>query len=243
MRRYSHSRRRSGRRSSIVGRPWLRDNGPVKITEPQMFRVVLIVGIAMIPVILLAAIVDPLAGAILFGIEIGAGIGYLYRRFRSAEPRRAEVAAVPDDGVHRILVVANETVGARALLAELQNRVEGEASSELLVICPPLAGSAAEHWSSDVDGYVPQTGERLKVSVATMRDEGLNVTGRLGDHHDPNQAIEDALKVFPADEVVISTHPPKRSRWLESGVIEKARAELPQPVTHVVVDLTDEPDG
>ncbi len=76
-----------------------------------------------------------------------------------------------------------------------------------------------------------------------MRAAGIDVSGRLGDHHDPNQAIEDALKVFPADEVVISTHPPKRSRWLESGVIEKARAELPQPVTHVVVDLEDESAG
>ena len=205
-----------------------------------MFRVVLIVGIAMVPVIVLAVAVDPVAGAILFGIEIGVGIGYLYTRWRAVEPRAAEVAPVPDDGVHRVLVVANETVGGRALLAELQNRLQGEESSELLVVCPPLAGSAAEHWSSDIDGYIPETKARLEASVTAMRAAGINASGRLGDHHDPNQAIEDALKEFPADEVVISTHPPKRSRWLESGVVEKARAELPQPVTHVVVDLEAE---
>jgi hypothetical protein len=215
----------------------------VRITEDQMFRVVLIVGIAMVPVILLALVIDPLAGAILFGIEIGAGIGYLYQRWRAIEPRAAEVAAVPDDGVHRVLVVANETVGGRALLAELQKRLQGEERSELLVVVPPLAGSAAEHWSSDVDSAIPEAKERLEASVAAMRAAGINVTGRLGDHHDPNQAIEDALKEFPADEVVISTHPPKRSRWLESGVVEKARAELPQPVTHVVVDLDAEASG
>ena len=215
----------------------------MKITEPQMFRVVLVVGIAMIPVILLAAIVDPLAGAILLGIELGAGMGYIYQRFRSAGPRSAEVAPLPHDGVHRILVVANETVGGRALLDELQGRVKGKPRSELLVVCPPLAGSAAEHWSSGIDGYIPETGERLEASVAAMRAEGLDVSGRLGDHHDPNQAIEDALKVFPADEVVISTHPPRRSRWLESGVVERARAELPRPVTHVVVDLAGESAG
>ncbi len=205
-----------------------------------MFRVVVIVGIAMIPVILLALVIDPLAGAILFGIEIGAGIGYLYQRWRAVEPRDAEVAPVPDDGVHRVLVVANETVGGRALLQELKTRLEGEESSQLLVVCPPLAGSAAEHWSSDIDGYIPEARERLEASVAAMRAAGLPASGRLGDHHDPNQAIEDALKEFPADEVVISTHPPDRSRWLESGVIEKARAELPRPVTHVVVDLENE---
>lgn len=205
-----------------------------------MFRVVLAVGIAMVPVILLAVLVDPIAGAILFGIEVGAGIGFLWQRVRSTEPRAAEVAPLPNDGVHRVLVVANETVGGRALLEELQGRVRGEARSELLVVCPPLAGSAAEHWSSDIDGYIPEARERLEASVAAMRAAGLEVTGRLGDHHDPNQAIEDALKEFPADEVVISTHPPERSRWLESGVVEKARAELPQPVSHVVVDIAGE---
>ncbi len=71
----------------------------MKITEPLMFRVVVVVGLAMVPVIVLAAVVSPIAGAILFGIEIGIGIGYLVRRVRSAEPRRAEVAPVPDDGV------------------------------------------------------------------------------------------------------------------------------------------------
>ena len=69
----------------------------MKITEPQMFRVVVIVGIAMIPVILLAAIVDPIAGAILFGIEVGAGIGYLVQRVRAARASRAVVAPVADE--------------------------------------------------------------------------------------------------------------------------------------------------
>lgn len=215
----------------------------MKITEPQMFRVVVLVGIAMIPVVLLAVVVHPIAGAILFGLEVGTAIGYLIQRARSVEARDAEVAPVPDDGVHRLLVVANETVGGRALFAEIERRLQGEEKSELLVVCPPLAGSAAEHWSSDIDGYLPEARERLEASVAAMRAAGLNVTGRLGDHHDPNQAIEDALKVFPADEVVISTHTPERSRWLESGVIERARAELPQPVTHVVVDLEGEASG
>ncbi len=205
-----------------------------------MFRVVVVVGIAMVPVIVLAAIVDPIAGAILFGVEIGAAIVYLVQRVRSAKPAPAEVAAVPGDGVHRVLVVANETVGGRALFAELERRLRGEERSEVLVVAPPLAGSAAEHWSSDIDAYIPEARARLEASVAAMREKGLDVSGRLGDHHDPNQAIEDALKVFPADEVVISTHPPERSRWLESGVIERARAELPQPVTHVVVDLEGE---
>ena len=90
-----------------------------------MFRVVVIVGIAVAPVILLALLVDPLVGAILFGVEIGVAIGFLLQRSRGTEPRTAEVAS-SDDAVHRVLVVANQTVGGRALLDEIKRRVAGE---------------------------------------------------------------------------------------------------------------------
>ena len=48
------------------------------------------------------------------------------------------------------------------------------------------------------------------------------------------------LAGFPADEVIISTHPPQRSRWLERGVVDRARRDVDLPVTHVVVDLEAE---
>ena len=56
----------------------------MRITEPQMFRAVVIVGLAMIPVILLAAAVGPLAGAILLGVELVLAMVVLVKRFRTA---------------------------------------------------------------------------------------------------------------------------------------------------------------
>ena len=53
-------------------------------------------------------------------------------------------------------------------------------------------------------------------------------------------AIEDTLRTFAADEVIISTHPPERSRWLEQGVVERAERDVPLPVAHVIVDLEAE---
>jgi hypothetical protein len=73
-----------------------------------------------------------------------------------------------------------------------------------------------------------------------MSAAGLEARGEVGDHHDPRTAIEDALREFPADEIVVSTHPPDRSRWLEKGVVERVRQEVSLPVTHVVVDLEAE---
>jgi hypothetical protein len=67
----------------------------------------------------------------------------------------------------------------------------------------------------------------------------MNARGTLGDA-DPLQALDDALRVFEPDEIVISTHPPARSNWLERQVVRKARERYRQPITHVVVDLLHE---
>jgi GABA permease len=138
-----------------------------------------------------------------------------------------------------VLVVANQTVGGKALLTELRERCQGR-DSEILVVVPALTASALEHWSSDVDEAIADAQRRLDASLGTMREAGLRAAGQVGDHHDPDGSIEDALREFAADEVVISTHPPDRSRWLESGVVETARENLPLPVTHVIVDLEAE---
>ena len=50
-----------------------------------------------------------------------------------------------------------------------------------------------------------------------------------------------AEREFPADEVVVSTHPPGRSNWLELGVVAEARLRFDVPVTHVVVDMATRP--
>ena len=68
----------------------------------------------------------------------------------------------------------------------------------------------------------------------------MQAQGEVGDG-DPLQAIEDALRTFGADEIVISTHPEGRSNWLERNVVGAARERFDVPITHVVVDLEAAP--
>ena len=75
--------------------------------------------------------------------------------------------------------------------------------------------------------------------VARLQREGVTVRGDIGDA-DPMQAMEDALRTFGADEIIISTHPEGRSNWLERGVVRGARERFAVPITHVVVDLEAE---
>ena len=137
-----------------------------------------------------------------------------------------------------LTLLTRPAVGA-ALLAEIRNRCKGR-SSEILVVVPALTSSRMEHWASDVDRALEDARERLDESLRRMEAAGVNVRGHVGDHHEPDASLEDALRTFPADEVIISTHPPERSRWLERGVVERAREEIPLPITHVVVDLEAE---
>jgi hypothetical protein len=207
-------------------------------SERDVFRAVVIIAVALGAVIALTLLTRPAIGAALLALEVGVGIGLLWRGAQGTLPHQAEVAH-RNDPVYRVLVLANETVGGRALLAELENRVKGR-NSEILVVVPALTSSPLEHWSSDVDGALDEARERLDSSLAAMAAAGLQARGYVGDHHEPNASLEDALRDFPADELVISTHPPDKSRWLERGVVARARKEVPLPVTHVVVDLEAE---
>lgn len=137
------------------------------------------------------------------------------------------------DGRRRILVVANETVAGRALRGEVVDRARSGA--EVLVVCPAL-NSPLRHWASDEDHARAEAQARLDESLATLARESVEARGEVGDA-DPIQAIEDALRTFGADEIVISTHPPGRSNWLEKEVIGRARERFDMSITHVVVDL------
>jgi GABA permease len=206
-------------------------------SEADAFRWVVIIGAGAVSVIALTLLTRPVIGVIWAVALLGFGAGFAYRSSRGSLPRRVSVTR-GGDGRHRLLVVANETVGGEALLTEIRNRCRGT-DSEILVLTPAVAVSRTEHWVSDVDEAIELARQRMELSLIALKGAGLRAKGEIGDS-DPNVAIEDALRAFPADEIVISTHPPERSRWLERGVVERAREEIELPVTHVVVDLAAE---
>jgi hypothetical protein len=206
-------------------------------SEADAFRWVVVIGAGAISVILLTLLTRPVVGVIWAALLLGFGAGVAYRNSRGSLPRSVPVTR-GGDGRRRLLVVANETVGGEALLEEIRNRCRGR-DSEIMVVTPALAASRAAHWASDVDEAIETARQRMELSLIAIDELGVKAKGEIGDS-DPNVAIEDALRVFPADEIVISTHPPHRSRWLEHGVVERAREQVDLPITHVVVDLEAE---
>lgn len=203
-------------------------------SEADAFRWVVVIGVAAVSIIALTLLTRPVIGVVWTAALLGFGAGFAYRNSRGSLPRSVELTR-GGDGKHRLLVVANETVGGGELLREIAGRCQRR-DCEILVITPALAASRASHWASDVDEAIELARQRMELSLIAIGELGLKARGEIGDS-DPNVAIEDALRAFPADEIVISTHPPHRSRWLEHGVVERARNEVELPITHVVVDL------
>ena len=132
----------------------------------------------------------------------------------------------------RVLVVANETVEADELLAELR-RIEDEHTSTFFVVAPAVA---AEHHLGDSwnqAGAIDSAQGRLDRTLAVLRGEGLECDGEVGDMV-PFAAVRDALDRFEADLIVISTHPGPRSRWLRKDLVEHVRKAFDVPVVHIV---------
>jgi len=201
-------------------------------TEAEAFRflVVAIVGAALI---VGASRINTWVG-VGVAVVVVAGVSWWYWRQPSPGPPPVKVRT-DEHSAHRILVIANETVGGRVLIEELIRRAGGR-EAEILVVAPAL-NSQLRHWVSDEDQARAAAQERVQASVARLTETGLAVRGEVGDG-EPLQAMEDALRTFGADEIVISTHPVGRSHWLEQGLVQKARERFPVPITHVIVDLS-----
>ncbi|HEV8686943.1 MAG TPA: hypothetical protein VGQ84_06680 [Gaiellaceae bacterium] len=205
-------------------------------SEEEAFRF-LLRSIAYFALIVVAALINKWLGLVVFAVLTAVIVWWLF--FRGEETRPVQVAPTrhSPEGERRILVVANETVGGRKLLDTLRERAEG-VREEVFVVAPAL-NSPLRHWASDEDPARAQAQLRLEDSLARLREAGVNARGEVGDS-EPLQALEDALRTFAPDEIVISTHPPGRSHWLEKGIVEAARQRFAVPITHVVVDLQAE---
>ncbi len=202
-------------------------------TEEAAFRFLMLT-IGYFGLIGIASVINKWAGLAVFLLLTGGVVTWWFFARSAREQPVKQIPAPHATGGKRLLVVANETVGGAELLDLLKRDAAG-ANTEVLVVVPAL-NSPLKHWVSDEDGARSAAKERLESSLEAMRAAGIAARGEIGDG-DPLQAIDDALRTFAPDELVISTHPEGRSNWLERGVVEAAEERFDIPVTHVVVDL------
>jgi hypothetical protein len=124
------------------------------------------------------------------------------------------------------LVVANRTAVGDPLFAELERRA-ADGPHRFTVIVPQDGGEGH---------HAAEARERLSALLHRLHEEGIPATGGIGDP-DPFTAVMNALQFYRVDEIVISTLPKMRSRWLRSDLVERVERATACPVEHVVGDV------
>jgi hypothetical protein len=130
----------------------------------------------------------------------------------------------------RLLVVATASVPETKLRASV--RAHAGEDAEILVVAPASDISRLDWLTNAEDDVRAEATERAEeIGEAVPTD---NFETRVGDS-DPVKAIEDALRTFPADELIVVTRPDEDAAWLEEGSVEATRRRFSLPVTHLVV--------
>jgi hypothetical protein len=184
--------------------------------------------------VLLGWLTTPLVGVAFLVVALLLGaLAYL----RAPNPERRTPFADAEHELHphggadasrHVVVVANQALSGdelRQRLTEMGGRLE-------LDVLAPVLASHLHYAVSDIDNELAEAHKRLDESLAWTRESGFVARGEVGDPN-PTTAIEDELRDFGADAVVVVTHAP--ATWQEQDEIERLGRELRLPVEHVVI--------
>ena len=132
----------------------------------------------------------------------------------------------------KLLVVATAPVEPGPLRDAVREHVGDEA--EIRVVAPASDVSPLQWLASDEDKAREKAAKVASGAAESVEPEAARTETEVGDT-DPVQAIEDALRTFPADEVLVVTRPGDDACWLEEDSAQEARERLGVPVTRLTV--------
>jgi hypothetical protein len=130
----------------------------------------------------------------------------------------------------RLLVVITAEVADDVLGDFVRSRAGGDA--EMLVVAPASDLSRLD-WLTNAEDDARTEAASLAVTTAEATPTE-DVEARVGDSA-PVKAIEDALRTFAADEILVVAHPDDQAGWLEEGTGATVQARFDLPVTRISV--------
>ena len=130
----------------------------------------------------------------------------------------------------RLLIVVTAEVADGALRDLVRSRGGDEA--ETLVVAPASEISRLDWLTNAEDDARGEAASLAETTAEATPTE--DVQASVGDS-DPVKAIEDALRTFAADEIVVVTRPDDQAGWLAEGTGKTAQARFRLPVTRVTI--------
>jgi Universal stress protein family len=134
----------------------------------------------------------------------------------------------------RLLVVTTVPVEGELLRRRVREHA-GAADAEVRVVASASDVSPLEWLASDEDEAREEAAEVAESSARAVAPDAAKAEAKVGDV-DPVQAIEDALREFPADELIVVTRPGGEASWLEKGAGTETLERFDLPVTRLVVE-------
>lgn len=133
----------------------------------------------------------------------------------------------------KVLVLASEPISADQLRAAVDGgggpRLE---DAEVKVVAPALHDSALQFWISDADDAIAKADDVWRTSVAKLGAAGVDAEGDTGEG-DPLRAIEDALRNFDADRIIVFTRPEPEQRYREDVDADELERRFRRPVEEI----------
>jgi hypothetical protein len=131
----------------------------------------------------------------------------------------------------KLLVLTPEPVDADLLRATLGEEVDG---AEVLVVSPATNRSKLAFWVSDPDQAIAEAERAQEETVERLEEAGIDAAGDTGES-EPAVALTDALATFPADRIVVFSHPEGERDYREDEGLAEAEERFGIPVTHAVI--------
>jgi hypothetical protein len=207
---------------------------PVR-SEQEAFRFAIVGALAVGVAILIGWLTEALVGAAVFALVLAVAlIAYL----RAANPDRREALRRAASGEHphgaapgerHVLVIANDTLSGEELRERIIGGTRGPVELDVLA---PILISRVHYGVSDIDRELEEAHARLERSLQWAREQGIAARGEVGDPS-ATSAIEDELRDFGADEVIVVTQRSEHLTWQERQELERLRSELDVPVIHM----------
>ena len=129
----------------------------------------------------------------------------------------------------KVLVVTTARADEERLRREIP---EG---AEVRVVAPAAKISPLDWLTNDEDDARAEAAQAAEGAAAALDGEAAVEVDRTSQNTDAAQDIRDALREFPADEIVVVTSPDAEQSWLEEDTVREALAAPGVPVRRVAL--------
>jgi len=131
----------------------------------------------------------------------------------------------------RLLVLTPEPVDAGLLRAAVGEEAD---DAEVMIVSPATTRSKLAFWMSDTDEAIAEAEAAQEEATERLEEEGIDAAGDTGES-EPAVALQDALATFPADRIVVFSHPEGDRDYREDEGIADVEERFGIPVTHAEI--------